>query len=66
MWAFARALLILARHVRRAALALEDLAKLYRLDLDSRGILPAPHPELNDPVEVMYPTSKSPLDLGEL
>ena len=54
MLAFARALLILARYVRRGAVALEELARLHRLDLDSRGLIP-PTASVADPVEVSYP-----------
>jgi len=54
MLVFARALLILARYVRRGAVALEELVKLYRIDLDSRSLIP-PTASVADPVEVSYP-----------
>lgn len=38
MWAFAKALLLVARYIRRIAVALEGLLELYELDLRSRGI----------------------------
>lgn len=57
MWAFAKAILLMSRFVRRVAIALEALVRLYKLDLESRGIYDTP--------PIKY-TSDSPSDMAEI
>lgn len=53
MWAFAKAVLLLARYVRRVGVELESIRQLYELDLQSRGIVRV-DPRLVDQVELCY------------
>lgn len=57
MWAFAKALLLIARYFRRIAIALERHNDLYRLDLADRGIIEL-KPGVEDHVEVAYGPQK--------
>jgi len=53
MWAFAKAVLLIARHFRRIARELESMRQLYELDLQSRGVWRV-QPGLKDEVELQY------------
>ncbi len=59
MWAFAKAILLLSRYFRRMAVAQEELVRLYKLDLESRGVSdirydPTHKPTKDDMAEIMY------------
>ena len=54
MWAFAKAVLLASRYLRRIAVAIELIAELYELDLRSRDIFRAPAPGARDESELLY------------
>lgn len=59
MWAFAKAILLLAKFTRRQAIATEQLVALYKLDLESRNVVavhfdPNYKPKPDDMSEIMY------------
>jgi hypothetical protein len=53
MWAFAKAVLLLARYARRIAVSLEQIRDLYELELRYQGIVQLKS-EVTDEVEVVY------------
>jgi len=63
MFALAKSLLILGRYLRRIAIALESIHRLYELELRQQGII-ALDPTLQDEIEITY-GPKSPLDLQD-
>ena len=53
MWAFAKAVLLLARYARRIAVSLEQICDLYELELRHHGIVQLKE-NLQDETEVLY------------
>jgi hypothetical protein len=53
MLSLAKALLLIARYFRRITLSLESIERLYRLELQSQGIIET-DPDLSDEVEITY------------
>lgn len=51
---FIKALRIFANPLLRIAIALEDLRRLYELDLKSRGVYFAPEIPIKDMVDICY------------
>lgn len=54
MWPFAKALLLTSRYLRRIAVALEDLRRLYEMDLRARNVYFAPETPVKDTVDICY------------
>ena len=54
MRAFAKAVLTLARYIRRMAVALEEIRDLYQLDLAERGLNVKRPAAPGDELEIMY------------
>lgn len=57
MIAFVKAIAMLAKAVRRGAIALEGIRDLYALDLRERGIVPV-NTTVKDEVEISYGSMK--------
>ncbi len=55
-----KTLWVFVKSLKRIAVALENIEKLYRMDCEARGII-VTNPGLRDQTEIRYDTSPEPL-----
>lgn len=65
MWPFVKSIFLLARYIRRIAVALEGMRRLYEADLESRGVYLKPDKPIIDKVDISY-GYKAPKDGSDL